>query len=66
MNLAPLAPVVRTSLADLVHERLLESILSGILGCGAHLNVADIARSKEFYGKAFGWSFTDYGPAYCR
>ena len=29
------------------------------------LNVADITRSKEFYGKAFGWSFTDYGPTYC-
>ncbi|MBK1868142.1 VOC family protein [Aestuariivirga sp. YIM B02566] len=28
-------------------------------------NVADIARSKSFYGTAFGWSFTDYGPAYC-
>jgi len=28
-------------------------------------NVADIARSKDFYGKAFGWTFTDYGPAYC-
>ncbi len=28
-------------------------------------NVADIARSKAFYGKAFGWTFTDYGPAYC-
>ena len=28
-------------------------------------NVADIARSKEFYGKAFGWTFTDYGPVYC-
>ena len=28
-------------------------------------NVADIARSKDFYGKAFGWSFTDYGPDYC-
>ncbi len=28
-------------------------------------NVADIARSKDFYGKAFGWAFTDYGPAYC-
>ena len=27
-------------------------------------NVADIARSKAFYGQAFGWSFTDYGPAY--
>lgn len=28
-------------------------------------NVSDIARSKAFYGRAFGWSFTDYGPDYC-
>ncbi len=28
-------------------------------------NVADIARSKEFYGEAFDWTFTDYGPGYC-
>lgn len=28
-------------------------------------NVRDIARSKTFYGSAFGWSFTDYGPDYC-
>jgi predicted enzyme related to lactoylglutathione lyase len=28
-------------------------------------NVADIARSKKFYGEAFGWNFTDYGPTYC-
>ena len=28
-------------------------------------NVADIARSKDFYGQAFGWTFTDYGPEYC-
>lgn len=27
--------------------------------------VADIARSKEFYGAAFGWTFADYGPDYC-
>lgn len=27
--------------------------------------VADIARSKAFYGDAFGWTFTDYGPQYC-
>ena len=27
--------------------------------------VGDIARSREFYGAAFGWSFTDYGPEYC-
>ena len=29
------------------------------------MNVADIARSKTFYGKAFGWTFKDYGPDYC-
>jgi len=29
------------------------------------LNVSDIGRSKSFYGNAFGWSFTDYGPEYC-
>ena len=28
-------------------------------------NVADIAKSKAFYGGAFGWTFTDYGPQYC-
>lgn len=27
--------------------------------------VGDIGRSREFYGSAFGWSFTDYGPEYC-
>jgi predicted enzyme related to lactoylglutathione lyase len=29
------------------------------------LNVSDLARSKAFYGGAFGWQFTDYGPGYC-
>ena len=24
--------------------------------------VADAARSKAFYGRAFGWTFTDFGP----
>lgn len=28
-------------------------------------NVVDIARSKAFYGGAFDWTFTDYGPQYC-
>lgn len=28
-------------------------------------NVSDIARAKAFYGAAFGWRFTDYGPTYC-
>jgi predicted enzyme related to lactoylglutathione lyase len=27
--------------------------------------VSDIARSREFYSKAFGWTFTSYGPTYC-
>ncbi|MEI2454284.1 MULTISPECIES: VOC family protein [Lysobacter] len=27
--------------------------------------VADIAAAKAFYGAAFGWTFTDYGPDYC-
>ena len=25
---------------------------------------ASVARSKEFYSKAFGWNFQDYGPDY--
>lgn len=29
------------------------------------LNVQDIERAKTFYGDAFGWTFTDYGPDYC-
>ena len=29
------------------------------------LTVGDIARSRDFYGKAFGWTFKDYGPGYC-
>jgi uncharacterized protein len=28
-------------------------------------NVRDLARAKAFYGGAFGWRFTDYGPSYC-
>lgn len=28
-------------------------------------SVSDVARSRDFYGKAFGWSFKDYGPSYC-
>ncbi len=26
-------------------------------------NVSDIARARQFYGEAFGWTFTDYGPS---
>lgn len=29
------------------------------------LDVADVARTKTFYGDVFGWSFKDYGPDYC-
>ncbi len=28
-------------------------------------SVSDIERAKMFYGTAFGWSFTDFGPNYC-
>ena len=28
-------------------------------------NVTDIERAKKFYGEAFGWNFTDFGPEYC-
>ncbi len=27
--------------------------------------VGDIKRSKDFYGLAMGWTFTDYGENYC-
>jgi uncharacterized protein len=27
-------------------------------------SVADMTDSKRFYGEAFGWTFTDYGPEY--
>ena len=27
--------------------------------------VKDIARSRAFYGEAFGWRFKDFGPDYC-
>ncbi len=26
--------------------------------------VRDLAEAKRFYGDAFGWAFTDYGPTY--
>jgi uncharacterized protein len=29
------------------------------------LGVTDLERAKRFYGSAFGWTFTDYGPTYC-
>ncbi|WP_397410674.1 VOC family protein [Polaromonas sp.] len=28
------------------------------------LNVRNIGQAKAFYGQAFGWTFTDYGPEY--
>ena len=28
------------------------------------LHVADLPAAKRFYGDAFGWGFTDYGPHY--
>lgn len=26
---------------------------------------ANLEATKKFFSKAFGWSFTDYGPEYC-
>jgi len=28
------------------------------------INTTDLPASREFYERAFGWSFRDYGPAY--
>lgn len=28
------------------------------------LNVTDLAATRAFYEKAFGWQFNDYGPTY--
>jgi len=28
------------------------------------ITVPDVAAAKAFYGSAFGWRFTDYGPGY--
>lgn len=28
------------------------------------INVTDLDAAKRFYGRAFGWTFTDYGPVY--
>lgn len=28
------------------------------------LPAADLAKTKGFYGQAFGWTFIDYGPSY--
>lgn len=36
------------------HDRQIDNI---------EFNVSDIARSKAFYTRVFGWRFTDYGPA---
>lgn len=28
------------------------------------LKVRNLDKAKDFYGRAFGWTFTDYGPQY--
>ena len=28
------------------------------------ITVCDLAAAREFYGRAFGWEFNDYGPDY--
>ena len=44
------------SIDDARHDRTINYV---------EFNVTDIARAKAFYGEAFGWTFTDYGPGYC-
>jgi predicted enzyme related to lactoylglutathione lyase len=50
-------------------------VLATIITIGSHaavpadadyveFTVHDIARAKAFYQAVFGWTFTDYGPAY--
>ena len=43
-------------MADSGNDRQIDNI---------EFNVSDIARTKAFYGAAFGWTFTDFGPEYC-
>lgn len=43
------------TLAQARHDRRIDYV---------EIPVPDIGRAKAFYGKAFGWSFTDYGPDY--
>ena len=68
-----LSPLAFPSLSSL-YRRGYPSCLTG--GCYGHgtspkcinyveFNVTDIERAKVFYGEAFGWTFTDYGPDYC-
>jgi predicted enzyme related to lactoylglutathione lyase len=28
------------------------------------ISVANMSRARDFYGRAFGWKFNDYGPEY--
>ena len=39
----------------------------GMGSCGDNIEFAvnEIVRSREFYGKAFGWTFKDFGLNYC-
>lgn len=53
---SPVGLEVESSMAKSSRDRRIDYI---------EINVADIAQSKEFYGQAFGWTFTDYGPNYC-
>ena len=40
----------------------LESLPESERGDYIEFTVLDMAEAKRFYGEAFGWSFTDYGP----
>lgn len=44
-----------TTSSNAAHDRKINYI---------ELTTTSVARSKEFYAKAFGWSFQDWGPDY--
>jgi hypothetical protein len=43
------------TLAQARHDRRIDYV---------EIPVPDVAKAKAFYGRVFGWSFTDYGPDY--
>jgi hypothetical protein len=44
-----------STLAQARHDRRIDYV---------EVPVPDVAKAKAFYGRVFGWSFTDYGPDY--
>ena len=54
-TLRPCTPAKEAPMSTRGRDRQIDNI---------EFNVSDIARSKTFYGAAFGWTFVDYGPTY--